>query len=92
MTSAKLGPDPAHVRLATTDLSGNANLTDIRPSAIGELNGATLVITRETLAVGTVGAEREPESILKNARVDVDLNLRTPGLLIRAHAMESISK
>ena len=87
-----MGPDPAHVRLATTDLSGNANLTDIRPSAIGELDGATLVVTRETLAVGTVGAEREPESILKNTRVDIGLDLDTPGRLIRTHAMESISE
>ena len=87
-----LSADAAHVLPGATDLGSNASLTEIRPRAIRELNGATLVLTLQTLPVRTVGAKREPESILKNTRVDIGLDLDTPGRLIRTHAMESISK
>ena len=73
-------------------MSRNANLAEVRPSAIRKLNGTVLVVTLETLPVRAIGAEREPESIVENTGVHVSLDLGAPGLLIRTHAMETIGE
>ena len=73
-------------------MSRNANLAEVRPSAIRKLNGTVLVVTLETPPVRAIGAEREPESIVENTGVDVSLDLGAPGLLIRTHAMETIGE
>ena len=90
--SCKLSANLTDVLLSTPDLRGDADLAEVRPSAVGELDGTALVGTAQTLTVSAVGAEGEPERGLTSAVIHVGGDLGTPSLPIGGDAVVTVGE
>ena len=73
--SFKLSADLTDVRLRTSHLSSDVDLAEVRPSAIGKLDGPALVGASQALTMRTVCAEGKPERILAGAVMDTRVDL-----------------
>ena len=90
--SCKLSANLTDVLLSTPDLSGDADLAEVRPRAVGELNGTALVATAQTLTVSAIGAEGEPERVLTSAVIHISPGLGTPSLPIGGDAVVTVGE
>ena len=78
--------------MGTTHVPGDANLAEVRPGTVGELDGTALVGTGETLTVSAVGAEGEPERVLTTAVIHIGRDLGTPSLPVGEDAVETVGE
>ena len=91
-TTLESGTNPVHVPERTTELSSNPIGTHVRPSSIGELDGAPRVAYAKKLPARTVGAKRKPERIGNRAETNVSWNLGPPRLAVRSDTLKAVSK
>ena len=78
--------------MGTTHVPGDANLAEVRPGTVGELDGTALVGTGETLTVSAVGAEGEPERVLTSAVIHIGRDLETPSLPVGEDAVVTVGE
>ena len=84
--------DLADVLMGAPDLSGDADLAEVRPGTVGELDGTALVSAARAMAMSAVGTEGEPERVVAITVVDVGLDLRTTSLTVGDDAVEAIGE
>ena len=70
----------------------DADLAEIRPSAVRKLDGSALVRTTQAMAVSAVGAKREPKRVITSAVIDIGRDLRTTNLAISKDAVETVGE
>ena len=80
------------VPLSTPNLSGDADLAEVRPGAVRELDGTALVGAAQTLTVSAVGAEGEPERVLTSAVIHIGRDLGTPSLPVGENAVVTVGE
>ena len=80
------------VRLSTPQLSGDAALAEVRPGAVGELDGTALVGAVQTLTVSAVGAEGEPECVVPSAVIHIGRDLGTTRLPVGENAVVTVGE
>ena len=80
------------VLIRTADMVSDPAQTRVGPSTIGELDRVPLVAALQTLAVTAVGAEGEPQGVVRSAWTNVGLNLGTASLAVGVHPVEAIGE
>ena len=90
--SFELSANLTDVRLSTPQLSGDAALAEVRPGAVGELDGTALVGAVQTLTVSAVGAEGEPERVLTSAVIHIGRDLGTTSLPVGENAVKTVGE
>ena len=78
--------------MRAADLRSDASLTEVRPRTVGDLHGPTLVRTGQTLAMGAVGTEGEPERVFARAVMNIRLDLGTTRLAVGLNAVKAIGQ
>ena len=73
-------------------MGSDADLAEVRPRTIRELDGMPLVGRAETVAVRTIRAERKPERGVARTFMDIGFNLRPTSLAVGENPMETVGK
>ena len=84
--------DLTDVLVGAPDLSGDADLAEVRPGSVGELDCPTRVRTAQSLTVRTVGADCEPERVGTSTVIDIGCDFRTTSLAIRNDAVKTVGE
>ena len=82
----------SHVLATTAHVSSNSRIAELRPSLQGKPYGMRLVLARQPLAMGPVGAEGEPEGVLAGAVVNLGLDLGPSGAARGRNPMEAVGQ
>ena len=91
-STCPLRTNVSNVLASTAHVSSNSRITELRPSLQRKPHGMRLVLARQPLAMGPVGAEGEPEGVIAGTVVNLGLDLGPSGAAGCRNPVEAVSQ